>query len=225
MTPRLRGPLILAAAIVVVAGCGRTGQVVDAGAAPTREPAVVATAPAAAPDDDLTAPPPATAAPDDPGRPSDAPGSAPSDGAQAPGDTTIVEVFLPRGEQVEALSRSVPRVPRIGTAALEQLLAGPTADEQAAGYGTEIPDGTRLRNLAITDGVATVDLSSTFESGGGTLALTIRVAQVVCTLDQFPTVDGVRFALDGTLVDVLSGDGLIVDEPVSCDDYAEVVAS
>lgn len=223
MTPRLRGPLILTAAIVVVAGCGRTGQVVDAGAAPTREPAVVATAPAAAPNDDPTAP--ATAAPDDPGRPSDAPGSAPSDGAHAPGDTTIVEVFLPRGEQVEALSRSVPRVPRIGTAALEQLLAGPTADEQAAGYGTEIPDGTRLRNLAITDGVATVDLSSTFESGGGTLALTIRVAQVVCTLDQFPTVDGVRFALDGTLVDVLSGDGLIVDEPVSCDDYAEVVAS
>jgi spore germination protein GerM len=67
-----------------------------------------------------------------------------------------------------------------------------------------------------------VDLSSEFEEGGGTLALTVRLAQVVCTLDEFPTVDGVRFAIDGTVVDVFSGDGLIIDEPVACSDYAEV---
>ena len=32
---------------------------------------------------------------------------------------------------------------------------------------TDIPDGTKLLGLSIKDGVATVDLSAEFESGGG----------------------------------------------------------
>ena len=135
---------------------------------------------------------------------------------------TSVTIHLTRGERLASVTRRVPRVPRIGSAALEQLFQGPTPEEEADGYGTQIPVGTRLRDLAITDGVATVDLSSEFEEGGGTLALTVRLAQVVCTLDEFPTVDGVRFAIDGTVVDVFSGDGLIIDQPVACSDYAEV---
>jgi spore germination protein GerM len=131
-------------------------------------------------------------------------------------------VYFTRGERVEAVTRVVARVPRIGGAAIEQLLAGPTAGESAAGYSTQIPDGTRLRGLTINDGIAVVDLSREFESGGGTLGLTLRLAQVACTLDAFPTVDGVRFALDGEVIDVFSGDGLVVDEPVACGDYTRV---
>jgi spore germination protein GerM len=133
-----------------------------------------------------------------------------------------VTIYFARGERVEPVTRSVRRVPRIGSAAIEQLLAGPTARETAAGYITQIPDGTRLRGLSITDGVAVVDFSGEFESGGGTLGLTLRLAQVACTLDAFPTVDGVRFALDGEVVDVFSGDGLVVDEPVACSDYTQI---
>lgn len=225
--------------LLLLAGCGGGGQVVDLGAAPTR-PAHDATSSAAPPDGSMP-----TGQAGEPGAGGTADGGG--DGAGSPGDpanpggpadpadpgdggssgtpdTTTLSVWFTQGEQVTSVPRTVPRVPRIGSALLEQLLAGPTADERAAGYGTEIPSTTRLRNLTITDGVAVADFSSDFESGGGTLGLTLRLAQVVCTLDQFPTVDGVRFALDGEVVDVFSGDGLVIDEPVACSDYADNVA-
>ena len=224
----------LTAIVVMLLGvtaCSPTGEVIDAAAAPTRAAGVVASAsarPASASARSATAsiPPasaPAGAAGRDQGGADDEPPT--SDGGspeQPPVEMTSVTIHLTRGERLASVTRRVPRVPRIGSAALEQLFQGPTPEEEADGYGTQIPVGTRLRDLAITDGVATVDLSSEFEEGGGTLALTVRLAQVVCTLDEFPTVDGVRFAIDGTVVDVFSGDGLIIDEPVACSDYAEV---
>jgi len=223
-------------ALVLLAGCGGSGQVIDVGAAPTR-PAQDAASTAAPPDGSVpteqVADPGAdggatdggdgAGSPGDPADPADA-GDPAAGGSPGTSDTTTLSVWFTQGEQVTDVPRSVPRVPRIGTAVLEQLLAGPTADERSAGYGTEIPPTTRLRNLTITDGVAVADFSGDFESGGGTLGLTLRLAQVVCTLDQFPTVDGVRFALDGEVVDVFSGDGLVIDEPVACSDYADNVA-
>lgn len=139
------------------------------------------------------------------------------------GDTTTVQLFFTLGEKVGPVDRPVPRVSRIGAEAVKALLGGPTDDERRSGYATAIPAGTRFNDLTIDGGVARVDLSRAFESGGG-LGLSLRLAQVVCTLDAFPTVEGVRFVLDGRLVDVLSGDGLVVDKPVRCDDYGELLA-
>lgn len=220
--PRRRGTAAVVLTLLV-ASCGGQGQVIDAGAAPTQ--LAVSTA-SQAPTSDATAPasdePTAAALDVNAGGFTGAGGSGPDAGGGQGGARTTVSVYFTRGERVEAVQRSVPRVARIGSAALEQLLGGPTAGEAAAGYATQIPAGTRLRGLTITDRIALVDLSNEFESGGGTLGLTLRLAQVTCTLDAFPTVDGVRFALDGEVVDVFSGDGLIVDEPVACDDYTRV---
>ena len=211
----LAATLLLA---VLVAACGRGGQVLDAGPAPTR-PAVQPSASAAAVPAPAPSEPHATTTPRAGGGDDGAGGGG---GAEPPAAaTTSVTVYFTRGERVAPVSRTVTRVPRIGSAALEQLLAGPTAAEAAAGYRTQIPDGTRLRGLTVADGLAVVDLSGEFEAAGGTLAMTLRLAQVACTLDVFPTVDGVRFAVDGEVVEVFSGDGLIVDEPVTCRDYTE----
>jgi len=133
-----------------------------------------------------------------------------------------VSVWLTRGERVEAVPRTVPRVPAVGAEAVKALLAGPTAAEARAGFGTAVPGGTRFLHLTIEDGIAKVDLSRDFESGGGSLGLTLRLAQVVCTVNQFPTVKGVRFALAGALVSVFTGDGIVLDKPVTCDSYREV---
>ena len=89
------------------------------------------------------------------------------------------------------------RLQRVGTAALESLLEGPDSFEQGYGLRTEIPAGTQLLGLEIDDGIAHVDLTSEFESGGGTASMRKRFAQVVYTLTQFPTVRGVLFSLDG----------------------------
>ena len=143
----------------------------------------------------------------------------------APGSTTTVSLWFAKGETLEPVTRAVPRVPAIGAESVKALLSGPTAAEGRSGYTTAVPRGTRFLGLVIdANGIAKVDLSRDFESGGGSLSLTLRLAQVTCTVGQFPTVKGVRFALAGELVDVFSGNGIVIDRPVTCDSYREVLA-
>ena len=153
--------------------------------------------------------------------------AAPAPGATtvpAQASTTDVRLWFAKGEVLEPVTRAVPRVPGIGAEAVKALLAGPTAAESRAGFTTAVPRGTRFLGLAIdASGIAKVDLSRDFESGGGSLSLTLRLAQVACTVTQFPTVKGVRFALNGELVSVFSGNGIVLDRPVQCDSYAEVL--
>jgi hypothetical protein len=121
------------------------------------------------------------------------------------------------------VKRTQEATPRIGTAAMESLIAGPDTQEQAAAVGSQIPAGTQLLGLNVDNGVATVDLTSEFESGGGSASMNMRIAQVVYTLTQFPTVKGVLFQLDGQRVDVLGGEGVIVDQPVTRKDYRSLL--
>ncbi|MGI8606482.1 MAG: Gmad2 immunoglobulin-like domain-containing protein [Gaiellaceae bacterium] len=135
----------------------------------------------------------------------------------------LYQVWLVRGESLFVTWRERAGTPRVGAAAMEDLLAGPTPLEAREGVTTIIPAGTRLLGLAISAGVATVDLSSEFESGGGSASMSARLAQVACTLDQFETVKGVSFELDGRPVDVFSGEGVVLDHPVRCRDYEELL--
>lgn len=135
----------------------------------------------------------------------------------------LYQVWLVRGESLFVTWRERAGTRRVGTAAMEDLLAGPTPLEARAGVTTVIPAGTRLLGLTVSKGVATVDLSSEFESGGGSASMFARLAQVACTLDQFPTVKVVSFELDGQPVDVFSGEGIVLDHPVRCRDYQDLL--
>jgi hypothetical protein len=104
-------------------------------------------------------------------------------------------------------------------AALMALLAGPDASERAAGMSTQVPAGTTLRSLRISGTTAVVDLTSDFESGGGTLSMTNRLAQVVYTATQFATVKDVRLRINGKYVTVFGGEGIVLDHPQTRADY------
>ena len=137
--------------------------------------------------------------------------------------TVTYQVWFTEGESLYVVSRTEKATRRVGTAALEALLDGPDSFEAESGVGTAVPQGSQLLGLTIDNGIATADLTSEFESGGGSLAMFLRLAQVVCTLDQFPTVKGVLFKLDGEPVDVFSGEGIVLDHPVGCKDYEDVL--
>jgi spore germination protein GerM len=128
--------------------------------------------------------------------------------------TTPLRVYFVRLERMGAAGREVQATPAVGAAALRELLAGPTAEDQGADLGSEIPSGTKLNGLTIDNGVATVDLSKAFESGGGSTSMQLRVAQVVYTLTQFPSVKRVQFKIDGKPVEAIGGEGVVVDPPV-----------
>lgn len=143
---------------------------------------------------------------------------------QARSGAASVSVFLTRDGSVEKVSRRIPDTPRVATEAMRSLLAGPTPEEARTGLSTAIPTDTRLLGLTIDAGTARVDLSRDFQSGGGGAARALRVAQVTCTLDQFDSVDAVRFALGGDPVSVVTGDGAVVARPVTCDTYRRYLA-
>jgi hypothetical protein len=136
-------------------------------------------------------------------------------------ERTTLRVYLARGEKVGVSTREVARTRAVAAAALRELLAGPSAEERAAGLGTEIPSGTELRSVSVAGGTATVDLSREFESGGGSASMLLRVAQVVHTLTQFPTVQRVAFRLDGEPVEAIGGEGVVVSPPVDRGDFED----
>jgi germination protein M len=138
-----------------------------------------------------------------------------------PSGTQTYRIWLTRGEHLFVVSREGPEAEGVGAEAVKLLLEGPTAEESAAGVGTVIPAGTRFLSLDIEDGTATVDLSSEYESGGGSASMFARLAQVVYTLTEFPTVERVSFMLDGEPVDVFSGEGIVLEKPVTRADYEE----
>jgi N-acetylneuraminic acid mutarotase len=152
---------------------------------------------------------------------SDRTGTGPS-GTETPAGVSL-QVWFARGEQLVSEQRTHAETPRVATAAVEALLAGPTAAERASGITTAIPDGTRLLGISIKGGVATVDLTSEYQSGGGSLSMQVRLGQVVYTLTQFPTVKTVRFELDGAPVNVFSGQGIVLDHPVGRSDYRDLL--
>jgi hypothetical protein len=165
----------------------------------------------------------------DPGTsPSPAPTGDPS--ATPTGTTTIRAYFFLGSFTHDAglapVLRDIPATTAVGTAALNALLAGPGDAEinTSPAMFTAIPEGTRLLGLTIEDGVATVDLSGEFASGGGSASVLGRLAQVVYTLTQFPTVEKVSFKLDGTPVSSFSGEGVVLDHPVGRADYTDQLA-
>ncbi len=149
-------------------------------------------------------------------------GSAPSS-PSATGTPTTVLVYLVRGEKVGVGGVTVTPVgAAVARAAAEALLAGPDAAATSGGLTTTIPDGTRLLDLAVHGSVATVDLSGTFTTGGGSLSMQLRIAQVVYTLTQFSGISTVAFRIDGTPVTAIGGEGIVVDPPVGRADFEGV---
>jgi germination protein M len=140
-----------------------------------------------------------------------------------PSATVTYAVWFALGDKLFVTYRTQDRTPRIGTAALEALLAGPTDFERGYGLTSAVPEGTELLDLTIDDGIARVDLTSEFESGGGSLSMQMRLAQVVFTLRQFPSVEGVVFSLDGQPTDVLGGEGVVIDEPLRRRDFRQLL--
>jgi germination protein M len=229
--PRRRAGIIVMAVLLVfglaavAAACGVGGGVGDAGAVSTvdtsgttgTEPEGSDTTATEPTDEDTstTEQPAATTS-------TSAGGSTPTTVAPGTGGTIAVNVYFARDEKMATASRTIDKTQGVGAAAMRLLLEGPSGVEQKGGMTSAIPGGTTLLSVNIKNGIATVDLSKEYSSGGGSLSMMTRLAQVVFTLTQFPTVKGVNFMLDGKPIDVLGGEGIIIDHPMTRADYEDM---
>ena len=163
--------------------------------------------------------PPSTSEPD-PGTSQPAPGSTEQ---PPPANPVEVQTWFTRGESLWFSKSLVEKRPGIGTEAVNALIAGPRQVLRAGGVSTTVPGGTRLLGLNIAGGIATVDMSSEFAAGGGVLSERMRLAQLVYTLTQFPSVKGVRLRLDGKDTTVFSGDGIVLPEPMRRSSFSDLL--
>jgi len=139
------------------------------------------------------------------------------------GRTFTYLVWFAYGESLFVTERTEPFRPQVGVIAVTALLGGPSPVERAAGVTTSIPDATHVNGLAIENGVATVDLSHEFESGGGSSSMMMRLAQLTYTLTQFPSVTGVDLQLDGEPVQVFGGEGIVLDRPMTRQTFRDLL--
>jgi germination protein M len=159
--------------------------------------------------------------------PSEDPTKLPTDDGSATNTTEptkpqFVRVYLVRGDTIGVSARQIPATKAVASAAIRELLAGPTAEEDSYGLSTTIPEGTELRGVTVNSGTATVDLSGEYDSGGGSLSMTLRLAQVVYTLTQFSTIQRVDFRIEGEPVTVFGGEGIMLEAPQTRGDYEDV---
>ena len=96
---------------------------------------------------------------------------------------------------------------------LNELLRGPLAKESAQGIYTEIPKGTKLRSISKISGKLYIDLSEDFEQGGGTDGLYKRLYQLIKTVNK-NTNEDVYLKIEGREVDVIGGEGIMINQPL-----------
>ncbi len=94
---------------------------------------------------------------------------------------------------------------------METLLAGPSSKAET----TTIPSGTKLQRIESRNDGIHVDLSSEFTKGGGSTSMTARVAQVLYTATTLNPDADVWLSVNGKPLEVLGGEGLMLDQPIT----------
>ncbi|MHB8170344.1 MAG: GerMN domain-containing protein [Thermincolia bacterium] len=117
----------------------------------------------------------------------------------------IVLYFSNQGEEnLVKENRSIPKVPGLARASIQELLKGP----QSSKLKNPIPKGTRLRDINIKpDGLAIVDFSREFKANhpGGSGGEMLTIYAVINTLTQFQSVNKVQILVEGEVLESLVG--------------------
>ena len=106
---------------------------------------------------------------------------------------------------------------------LAALLAGRGLEVGSTGRSS-IPPGTTILGVDVSDGVATVDVSRDFTLIGGDEEL-LAIGQIVLTTVAAPSVDGVVFTIEGAAVEAPTGEGALVERPLTAADFDALVAT
>ncbi len=143
-----------------------------------------------------------------------------------PGTQAVTPVFLLAREG--GLLESSPTGVETGTPAdvareaLARLEAGPTEDERSQGLGTVLGTAVTLSLDDLRGGTARVEVELT----AGELAadqVPLALGQVVLTLTAVPGIERVQLVSGGEPVEMALPGGRLTTDPVTADDYAELV--
>lgn len=99
---------------------------------------------------------------------------------------------------VSSVNRQIPKTNAVAQAALHELLKGPTPEELANGYGTEISPGVKVNKIVLEGDTIWIDFSKKFsESFNGVCRSSGASSQLYSTLGQFPGIKNIEISVDG----------------------------
>jgi len=131
--------------------------------------------------------------------------------------------FIAHNAGGEEVYRAVKReyIPEYGSKlkfAVKSLINGPSDKEKKKGVYSEIPGGTRLISITESPSRVVINLTSDFENGGGTDSLYKRLFQLIKTVKINSNLP-LYLQLDGKQVEVIGGEGIMINQPLS-EDFA-----
>lgn len=131
----------------------------------------------------------------------DAPTPQPQPPEPTPPQTMDVSVYYVKSTADNMyLVREVHKVPKsegVAAAALNELISG---SPQTAGAYKVLPADTKILGIKIDQGIATVDFSpEVLKANVGASGEALGIASIVNTLTEFPTIQKVRFTVEGSV--------------------------
>jgi len=131
--------------------------------------------------------------------------------------TVETTLCLTRGNNLVRVTRPVDRAPT-PEELLAELTTGASESERAQGLQSAVAGLTSLAMERIENRIATVAIGEGLEGLAFDNQLLVY-AQIVCTLDAHPAIDGVYFSRDGEQVSVPRGDGTQTRRMLTDADY------
>lgn len=141
----------------------------------------------------------------------------------APQSGPRVAIYLVSGDHLVARSRQITGL-NVPAEALRSLLRGPTPAESTHGLASSVPAQTRLYSLDLRGSIATVDLSETFGTAGGSQQV-LAVAQIVYTVTASRYINAVEFSVAGKPIEVPNGSGSLAPGARERSDFQDLVVA
>ena len=98
--------------------------------------------------------------------------------------------------------------------AIKELITAPSKWEKSKGFTSEIPQGTKILSVREGEKSIMIDLSSSFEGGGGTESTYTRVHQLIKTAKANTNLP-VYLYINGKQANVIGGDGIMIKQPLN----------
>lgn len=134
-------------------------------------------------------------------------------------DLTLCFVLIDSEGRVsrKEVKRSVVKSDSPLTAAINQLLIGPVnGNSPEKDCISLIPEGTKLLNAKVSDGVAYLNFNDAFEFNTyGVEGYKHQLEQIVFTATAFSTVKSVQFLIEGEKEDYLGSEGMWIGSPLA----------
>lgn len=98
--------------------------------------------------------------------------------------------------------------------AIKELVSAPSKWEKSKGFTSDIPQGTKVLSVREGSGNVIIDLSSAFETGGGTESTYRRIEQVIKTANANTKLP-VYLYINGKQANVIGGEGIMIKQPLN----------